>query len=236
MTRDRIISRLSECKHFIKYPRMTPWVGSKYLVGSRLLIIGESHYLPSGVTYHHDSERWYEGEEQELQEDISRNCMGDVEKKKGINYINTSGILRIRSSDSSIEKRKKFSAKGHAIYRNVFSSMNSACIGSANYLDAVDHVAYYNYFQRPAEYTGGSIRVTKRDKEVAEVTFKHVLHTLKPDLIIVVSSKVGQVIKPHLEGYKYAVTAHPACPWWTRKTKKGTNAQSTFKNFLRLNY
>ncbi len=236
MTRDILLNRLANYEHFRKYPRMTPWVGSKYLLGSKLLIIGESHYLPLGVTYHHSVEDWYNGSEQYLIDDISLKCIDSREKVNGINYINTSGILKARSTDVPKEKRKKFFAKGHTIYRNIFSSLNSVCTGSDNYLDSIDHVAYYNYFQRPAENTGDSIKVTTLDKEVAEATFKHILRSLEPDLIIVVSKKVGKVIKPHIDEYKHTVTSHPASPWWNRKAKDGSNAKSKFVDFLERNY
>ncbi|WP_375749996.1 hypothetical protein [Vibrio sp. HN007] len=234
--REELLELLALYSHFKKYPRLTPWVGSKYPSGKKILIIGESHYLPEGVTYHHDIERWYAGNEEDLKNDVQSSCIHEDDKLNGIKYISTSGILRARSTDMPKEKRKKFSAKGHAIYRNIFSSLNSVCFQKDNYLDTIDHVAYYNYFQRPAEKTGGSINVTKMDKEVAEATLKYLLQSLKPDLVVVVSKKVGKAIKPHLSEHKHIVTAHPASVWWNRKTKKGTTGKSSFCQFLEKNY
>lgn len=234
-TREDITNQLANLNHYINYPRLIPWVGSKYLSGKRVLVIAESHYLPEGVTYHHDVERWYSGNEQSLIQHIAENCTIESEKKNGINYINTSGILRVRSNDMLSEKRRKFSSKGHAIYRNIFSTLNSSAFNYTNYLDAIDHVAYYNYFQRPAELSGDSIKVTSQDKVIAESTLKHVIETLNPELILVVSSKVGKVIKPLLSDYNHVITAHPASPWWNRATKKGVTGKQCFSEFLEQN-
>ncbi len=234
--RENMLEELAQLDHFAKYPRMTPWIGSKYPLNKRILVIGESHYLPNGVTYHHNVEGWYVGNEITLKDDVYRSCVQEKDKQNGINYISTSGILRVRSTDMPPEKRRKFSAKGHTIYRNIFSALNSVCFKSNNYLDAIDHIAYYNYFQRPAENTGGSIKVTQKDKEVAEATLKYILESIKPDLVLVVSKKVGKVITPHLSDLKHVVTAHPASVWWNRKTKKGISGKSSFCQFLEQNY
>ena len=47
--------------HLRRFPCMHPWIGSRYQDKrhKRLLVIGESHYLPPDSTIHHDPDRWY---------------------------------------------------------------------------------------------------------------------------------------------------------------------------------
>ncbi|MCU8092477.1 hypothetical protein L5M18_13010 [Shewanella sp. SM20] len=227
--RVELINKLSGHEHFQKYPRLTPWVGSWYSE-NKILIIGESHYLPKGATYHHDVEKWYAGNELALEEHIKHHCLNE---KNGISYISTSGILKARSTDISPEERKSFKAKGHTIYRNLLTTINSSPkFKHQNYLDVIDQVAYYNYFQRPAEETGGSIDVKPRDIPMAESTLKLVLNTLQPELIIVASRKAGKLIKPLIPNYEFVITAHPSSVWWNRQTKKGNCGKSDLTQFL----
>ena len=62
---------------------MQPWMGDHYQDDrhKRLLIIGESHYLPEGSTIHHDSDAWYTG---------SQNDLSDEERK----WVCTAGNIR----------------------------------------------------------------------------------------------------------------------------------------------
>lgn len=230
--RVELINKLSGYEHFQKYPRLTPWVGSRYSE-NKILIISESHYLPKGATYHHDVEKWYAGNEWELKEHIKENCFDEADRLHGISYISTSGILKARSTDISPEERKSFKDKGHTIYRNLFTTINSSPkFKHQNYLDVIDQVAYYNCFQRPAEKTGGSIDVKPRDIPMAESTLKLVLNTLQPELIIVASRKAGKLIKPLIPNYEFVITAHPSSVWWNRQTKKGNCGRSDLTQFL----
>ena len=59
MNQQHVKEKLREHKHLEKYPKLTPWVGQNYgMLSKRLLIIGESHYLPKGVVCHQNEEDW----------------------------------------------------------------------------------------------------------------------------------------------------------------------------------
>lgn len=47
---------------------MKPWVGSNYVSDKhkKLLVLGESHYLPKGSIKSHDVDAWYSGSEDSL--------------------------------------------------------------------------------------------------------------------------------------------------------------------------
>ena len=54
--------------HLQRFPCMRPWIGSRYRDErhKRLLVIGESHYLPSDSTIHRDPGRWYRSRQEDL--------------------------------------------------------------------------------------------------------------------------------------------------------------------------
>jgi hypothetical protein len=235
MEQETFESKLKVQQHLNKYPSLIPWVGREYgKAYKRLLIIGESHYLPKGVEFHHSDTDWYSAEEAVLKLKISEEANTVKDKEKGITWIRTSGILRKRSKQGG--KNRTAFKKGHAIYQRIFSAMNDTLFSSSDYRDTIDHVAYYNYFQRPAKTTGGSISPTSLDKKVAEDVFKHVIDVLQPDLIVVVSRKAGKSVIPQIKlSHKpYVVTPHPACSWWNRPSKANGNktGRELFTDFL----
>ena len=61
-------------EHLRRYPCMQPWIGSRYRDErhKRLLVIGESHYLPPESTIHHDPERWYCSSQADLSDEEVR--------------------------------------------------------------------------------------------------------------------------------------------------------------------
>lgn len=55
-------SQLAGAAHFALYPSLLPWVGMGYRKAElKILLLGESHYLPKGVSYHHNVDAWYSG-------------------------------------------------------------------------------------------------------------------------------------------------------------------------------
>lgn len=68
-------------EHLKKYPCLQPFVGCQYgKNGKKLLILAESHYLPEGITYQHDAERWYGGRQEELEKHIHEKLYEDREE------------------------------------------------------------------------------------------------------------------------------------------------------------
>ena len=61
-------------EHLRRFPCMHPWIGSRYRDDrhKRLLVVGESHYLPPESTIHHDPDRWYRSSQAELSEEEVR--------------------------------------------------------------------------------------------------------------------------------------------------------------------
>ncbi|MDW0359844.1 hypothetical protein Q8G38_11020 [Halomonas venusta] len=80
------------------------------------------------------TEHWYANTQDKLTE---------TEKS----WINTAGIIKHNIS-------KKFPNKSHWIYRNVANEINKKFFGYSDSVEIFNHLAFMNYFQRPAESQG----------------------------------------------------------------------------------
>ena len=128
-----------------KYPRIIPYVGSKY-EEKRLLLILESHYLPDGSTIHLDPKKWYESDESLLNE----------EEKS---WIHTEDIMKTHPHDLTLN---------HKAIRKVFCAIRDTKLFSD--LDKEDPFPYFalmNYFVRPAK-CGQGMKPSYRIKEIRE--------------------------------------------------------------------
>ena len=91
-------TELKSIVHYQNYPCLLPFIGQEYEEQSkRLLLIGESHYLPEDTNV--DLSQWYSLDEDSLSEE-------DLE------YVDTRGVLNYAIN-------KNYPAKGHSIYKNI---------------------------------------------------------------------------------------------------------------------
>ena len=189
--------------HYNKYLNMKPWIGEAYYSKEhkRLLVIGESHYLPKGSTKSLNVESWYQSEQ----------CILNDQE---LRYISTSKIIE-KNLDSNFKKNE------HGIYRNFSKVINGVSYNYSLPSDAMNHLAFMNFFQRPAEVNGGSIRVAKKDIEISTLVLTDVIRELAPDLVIFTSSKAGKHGAPLVKklDIPVVVTPHPTCQWWNRQAK-----------------
>ncbi|GGC62124.1 hypothetical protein [Marinobacter halophilus] len=186
-------NQLDSIELYQRYPLLKPFVGSAYgSSGPKVLLIAESHYLPSESSVHRDARRWYTGREGDLT---------PVEQR----WMRTRRILN--------KPLRGWTAKGHAIYRNIESALLKAGLPAND--SVFRQVAFMNAFQRPA-ITGASIKETNQDVEVAVDTINHVIEALKPDHIIFVSTKAKRAVGKRLN-QSFVGVHHPACAWWNRK-------------------
>ena len=195
---------MNSIKHYQNFPCMKPWVGNKYesSLNKRLLVIGESHYLPKESKIHLDADSWYARQQSELNEEE-------------VKWLSTSGIIKNN-------KDRNFPTKAHGIYRNACSVINECSFNYELSSKVIEHYAYYNFFQRPAEVTGDSIKVKNIDKEESNIVFQSIIGKLNPELIIFTSSLAGKNGRGVAEtnGIPFVITPHPICAWWNRTAKK----------------
>jgi hypothetical protein len=195
---------LSAIPHYRFYPEMMVAVGVSFPAAPvRLLIVGESHYLDAPE----DSNRpdvWYR----------SRQLVHAASAR----YLHTRGIV-----DNAINGRSPSRSK--AIYHALGSALAQCGMTPPGARSALQAVAFMNYFQRPAEVSGRSVRVHPNDVVEAAHTITAVAKALQPDLIVFASRlgwKHAQAeLAPALRGMGIEVAGvpHPATSWWNRPSR-----------------
>lgn len=208
-------SQLMGADHFTLYPNYLPWVGMGYRKAAlKILLLGESHYLPDGVSYHHDADAWYSGIQIASAEDLK--------------WMTTRNIIRNGL-------RNDWKGPSKTIYRNLSSALTS--VGFSPEGDPFVRLAYMNFFQRPAETTGCSIRPTDIDRQVSAATVTHVASCLQPNLVVFCSSLAWRAANEQRllmtlksQGCGVGSIPHPASAWWNRKslTRGGRSGRQLF--------
>ena len=180
---------------------MTPFVGEQYgTILPKLLLVGESHYLPNASTQHTDSEVWYASDASTLNE---------IEKS----WIDTPNIIKG-------SRKEGFKNKAHSIWRNSFSVLNENGPQFESFEEVADHISFYNFFQRPA-YEGNSLQVTEEDYQSANDTYAAVLAELLPEKVIFLSNLAHSHLSDESRSLTDSIAVpHPGCVWWNRSAKK----------------
>ena len=183
--------RLREIPHYQHYPIMMPFVGPQYGSGvlQKVLLVGESNYMPPDSTIHQDAEKWYASDQSAL-------------TSEELVWINNRALV---SGD--------WAPAGHMIYRELNRRMEEVVdIATGR---AMDHVAYVNAFQRPAPVTGQSIgrHLTKKDQKVAREVLTQVIEVLSPSHVIIVSklawNNLGGPVSNSVASSQFYNTCHP---------------------------
>jgi hypothetical protein len=190
--------KLAGIPHYQKHPQMMPFIGSHYgSHGSRILIIGESHYLRKSSTVHLNAEDWYTTNASEL---LPHDC----------SHTNTRACLTKSS--------KNWRSKSYTIFRNLENPLIEA--GYPDVDNSLRFIAFMNGFQRPA-VSRLSIHSTPVDKQHSTATVQSVIDIIEPEHIIFVSRKAYSELGKHLNQPSHAVP-HPASAWWNRNSRRGT--------------
>ena len=203
--------------HLRRFPCMQPWIGSRYRDErhKRLLVIGESHYLPPDSTIHHDPDRWYRSTQDDLSEEEIR-------------WASTVGNITGRWY------------RAHRIYRAIQDEVARYLTESGVTPDdfPLNHVAYCNYFLRPAPAAGGSMEgiAGQRDLEMASEVLTWSILRHRPELVIVTSRFAGRhaELVTRERGIPSTSTPHPGSRWWNAITRSYGNVRGRdlFSNFL----
>lgn len=196
-----------EIGEYNRYPQMIPWVGCQYDNGNhkRVLLIGESHYLPD--------------------------C-ADEEFRTPVGWYYQEGLDSDSESYSWTNTRKIVSigptiwTKGHSLYREVNKVIANIKGENSKEENMFQHVAYYNYFLRPAYPKGCSFKkvCVEMDENVAFNAFRNIVQIINPDFIYFFSKFAWDSLWDSLHKEKLNFTniemdysPHPACSWWNRK-------------------
>ena len=201
---------LDQIGHYRTYPEMKPWVGAEFSSRPlKLLVVGESHYLCPKDRFHLDVGGWY-----------ARSAV----PPDRLGWVRTRAIIQ-----NGINNRWK--EKSKAIYRNIETALAASSAFDEGCTQVFSRIAFMNFFQRPAEVSGASIKVSNQDAEVANTVFQAVVHALKPTAVVFVSSKASLHAKSggsraFLDAMEigFARAPHPATAWWHRTSPRYGNA------------
>lgn len=200
---------LATLPHLQKHPNYLPHIGKHFEQSKqRIMIVAESHYLHKKYNGSITSKEWYENPET-----IYAKIGGD----KG--WFNTREVLQTYFRDKKnnvIKNGLKLFQNLEIAYKTVFKSN-----------ELFDDCVFINYYQRPAENQGDSIKVHSVDSKVALENVLVLIEVLKLDKIIFVSSKayndfIINTTQKQREKLPYIGTVpHAAASsWWNRKTRK----------------
>lgn len=198
---------LLKIDHYTRHPQMIPFVGREWGKHSRLLVLAESHYLPTDDDRQY-SETWYDLTAAELPSEKHRI------------YTSTAHIV------DSAGHKQRYKRKGHRTFLNIEQAILESGFRPVNTDNMFQYIAFMNFFQRPAERTGKSIRPTKRDREVANSTLRDVMRVIDPDFLFFVSSRAWQYYAKDLfQRDRVGHSCHPTSSWWNRKSGNYTRPQ-----------
>jgi len=188
------------------HPELAPFIGKLYPKAPlKVLFLGESHYLPA-VYNHKVGLEWYE-----------RSTASYGFSAEALAWLNTATIIRRDVIESSYKN------PAHNIYRNI-GKVYGEVFAKGDYPQALEYIAFGNYFLRPAEVCGESIIINGWEEEVCSFQQLVALEKqLQPALIVFVSKKAYEsfVRVAQAEGAttllsKTKSVPHPNSAWWNR--------------------
>ena len=200
-----------------------PFIGEKY-ESSRLLLIGESHYVPK--------------KEEEVRcvnrkdfYDVSFDDLGEGDYK---GWINTRSVFEYRVYDKG--KFETFFSNTATEIAKVVYHTDSVTIDQK--INAIHQYAFMNYFKRPSYESGKTIeKLTENDYKIAYDISAYIIEVLKPRLIIFISKKAYSTfcnsdVSNLNSKYKVRSVSHPSSCWWSRKRKDGRCAKEDFFGYV----
>ena len=206
------------------HPELTPFIGKLYPKAPlKVLFLGESHYLPAAYN-HKVGQEWYE-----------RSTASYGFSAEALAWLNTAAIIRHDVIESSYKN------PAHNIYRNIGKVYGEA-FAKGDYPQALEYIAFGNYFLRPAEVCGESIIINSWDEEVRSFQQLAALEKqLQPALIVFVSKKAYESFERVAQAQgatallsKAKSVPHPNSAWWNRAIAQyeGRTGKEELKNIL----
>ncbi len=206
-----------------RHTECLPFIGEKYKE-IRLLLIGESHYVPKRDICFVNREDYYD-------------CgYDDLDKGDYKTWINTRAVFEYR-----VYERRDF--------KNFFSNPATEIARVINHTDnltkdqrieAMHNYAFFNYFKRPSYDKGKSIKgLSDIDYNFAYDVSCFMIKILDPQLIVFLSKKAYKAFcesdRDKNLGSHYSIrsVSHPSSAWWNRVRNDGACARDEFYEYVK---
>jgi hypothetical protein len=188
---------LGSFEHLRNHPQMLPFIGTKWENSAhKILLVAESHYLPKEYNNQFGLSVWYNAKSQSFED--SR-LIGNTDTRANVEGIDESW--------------------GHSIHKNVVRSFNNV-FGYTSPMESYSQVAFYNYYQRPAEVNGDSIKNNQEDDKLAYDFHLYLKGLIQPSWVMFLSKKSFLRFRKFGGSIdKVSVVPHPTSKWWNRKSK-----------------
>jgi len=207
---------LRTIEHYLRFPAMKPYIGENYGKNGypRILLIGESNYLPKKSEIHKDAKLWYEADQSQL-------------VNEEVNWVHCRQLLEC-----------DWKSHGHKIYRELESNLKKH-FKNYNNQRAMTNVAYINGFQRPSPETGESINKFLKpiDYKISSDVLSRVVKIIDPDIIIFVSKLAWDRLRWKLnidKKVKIDFTCHPGTGGLYWHNKNYMHGRKKFNDLLKI--
>jgi hypothetical protein len=133
--------------------------------------------------------------------------------------------------------REAVDSRADYLMLHIANALNELGLKYSDEREALQHITYANFFQRPAEKTGESIEVKPIDIRMATEIALLRVQDIQPDLMVFASKKAWNCSSDFREEVKqlpFLYVPHPSCPWWFRSSSRGRGIDQ-FQGFLNEN-
>ena len=206
-----------------RHPECLPFIGEKYS-DSRLLLIGESHYVPERDIDLVNREDFYDCRFEDLDP-------GDYKT-----WIDTRAVFEYRVYDRG-DFKNFFSNPATEIARAVNHTDN---LSKDQRVDAMHQYAFFNYFKRPSYDEGKTIAgLSETDYRYAYEVSCDIIKVLEPRMIVFLSRKAYDAFyeadRDNGFGSHYNIrsVSHPSSAWWNRKRNDGGCSREEFYEYVK---
>lgn len=228
MIDSHLTAKLPHLKH---YPCYLPHIGKNYSEAkTKILIIGESHYLDEDHDNAFPADVWYNKPELVKSSNID---FGWCNTRKVVDWYLT------RYHENTLGRKFGFFRNLNAVY-TAFASGNNL----------FEDGAYINYYQRPSQTQGKTIKVHNFDRSVGYQNLSAVCEVIRPDVVVFASKKAhNDFKKSHRELQNEFIpqvhqVPHPSSAHWNKASKNyGLNddgsyatGKQKFQNILKTIY
>ena len=189
-------SKFDAFAHYENHYQMKPFIGKYWNDSKKMLVIGESHYLPPDLDKNLINDlimNWYE-----ISIDYEY-IENDGKKEIGIKLYQMTDTASVVDNQSL------------GIFKNIDKAIRET---GFNPIEGVFcYIAYMNFYQRPAE-NRKSINPSPYDVKMANETLKFVIDIIKPNYLFFVSSKSwSDYDKKIFNEQNVGHSAHPSRNW-----------------------